>query len=50
MLSRVQNFSDDGRQMVLWQELGEGAADPGRLCPAVQRRAGGATGTPRRNR
>ena len=25
MLSRVQNFSDDGRQMVLWQELGEGA-------------------------
>jgi len=25
MLSRVQNFSEDGRQMVLWQELGEGA-------------------------
>jgi hypothetical protein len=25
MLSRVQNFSDDGRPMVLWQELGEGA-------------------------
>lgn len=25
MLSRVQNFTDDGRQMVLWQELGEGA-------------------------
>lgn len=25
MLSRVQSFSEDGRQMVLWQELGEGA-------------------------
>lgn len=25
MLSRVQNYSDDGRHMVLWQELGEGA-------------------------
>ena len=25
MLSRVQNYSEDGRQMVLWQELGEGA-------------------------
>jgi hypothetical protein len=25
MLSRVQSYSEDGRQMVLWQELGEGA-------------------------
>jgi hypothetical protein len=25
MLSRVQNYSEDGRQLVLWQELGEGA-------------------------
>jgi len=25
VLSRVQKYTEDGRQMVLWQELGEGA-------------------------